>query len=221
METLARTETIEINDDKTEVPDPLTTTTEQIFHSALEDFKSTLTQAQRDSFPGTGIMQVKRKIMSIQHHQERLKTMMNFSRIQFYLERFEEFDSVCQTTRLAGEDSGELSAFIWGPSTYILQVSQEDNTVLDIVLDAYQRFGKRIPDLQIYSDLIKEHPRMMKCIAFMYHDLLQFYRKLVKLLTGRGADMSPTYFTQDAVFLTVNECQLRVEKEISSQLARL
>jgi len=189
MAAIARTETIEIDDDNANAPDPFAITTEQIFRSALEDFKSSLTQTQLEDFPGKRIHHVKRKIMSIQQQQERLKAMMNFSRIQFYLERFAEFDSVCQSTKLAGEESGDISAFIWGPSTHILQVSQEDHTVLDVVLDAYQRFGKRIPEIQIYSELIKERPNMMKCIAFMYHDLLQFYQKLVALLTGRGEDI--------------------------------
>ncbi|KAK3315983.1 hypothetical protein B0H66DRAFT_274517 [Apodospora peruviana] len=186
MAAITRTETIEITEDDASTVDPFTRTTEEIFRAALDDFKLTLTEAQRDTFPGKGLSHVKCKIMSIQHHQERLKAMMNFSRIQFYLERFAEFDAVCQCTKIGGDESAELSAYIWGPSTYILQVSQEDHTVLDVVLDAYQKFGKRIPDLQVYSSMIKERANMMKCVAFMYHDLLQFYRNLVKLLTGRG-----------------------------------
>ncbi|KAK0629250.1 hypothetical protein B0T17DRAFT_633809 [Bombardia bombarda] len=185
---IARTETIEIVDDGDAIADPFTHTTKLIFRRALDDFKSTLTPAQRDDFPGKRLINVQHKIMTIQHQQDRLKTLMDFSRIRFYLERFAEFDNVCRDVRdgLGDDDSAELSGFIWGPSNYILQVSQEDPGVLDIVLDAYQRFGRRIPDLQTYSDLIKSTPGMTKCIAFMYHDLLQFYKKIVRLLTGRG-----------------------------------
>ncbi|KAM7220383.1 hypothetical protein V8F06_004162 [Rhypophila decipiens] len=187
MAEISRTETIDItnDDDNAEAVDAFTTSVERIFRTALEDFKTTHPD-QCEIFTGKGIDHVKRKIIAIQSQQERHKTMMNFARIQSYLERFAEFDSVCKSAKIGGEASEELSEFIWGPTTYILQISQEDHTVLDFILDAYERFGQRIPAISVCSDLIREKPNMMKCIAFMYHDLLKFYQILVRFLTGRG-----------------------------------
>ncbi|KAK4210761.1 hypothetical protein QBC37DRAFT_321557 [Rhypophila decipiens] len=187
MAEISRTETIDItNDDNNEeAVDAFATTVEIIFRTALEDFKTTHPD-QCEIFTGKGIDHVKRKIIAIQSQQERHKTMMNFARIQSYLERFAEFDSVCKSAKIGGEASEELSEFIWGPTTYILQISQEDHTVLDFILDAYERFGQRIPAISVCSDLIREKPNMIKCIAFMYHDLLKFYQTLVRFLTGRG-----------------------------------
>ncbi|KAK5653815.1 hypothetical protein OQA88_7973 [Cercophora sp. LCS_1] len=161
-------------------------TPENVLQRSLEDFKATLTQAQRESFPEYTAKHVKVKILGIQHHQERVKAMMNFPRIQLFLERFEEFDRVCRSAKVAGNLTDEVSAFIWGPTAYILQVAQEDSGILIVVLDAYQAFGKRIPALQQHDEFIKSQPNDMMCLAHMYHDLLQFYRKMIKLLTGRG-----------------------------------
>jgi hypothetical protein len=97
-------------------------TTEQIFLEALGDFKAVLTERQRELFPGKTSRDVKLKVLGIQKHQERLKALMNFARIRFYLERFEEFDDVCRVAKIGGDDLDEISSFIWGPSDYILQV---------------------------------------------------------------------------------------------------
>lgn len=190
MADISRTETIDIgNDDDADVRDPFTSTVEHIFLSAVEDFKASQ-PVQCELFAGKGINHVKHKIIAIQNQQERQKAMLNFTRIQSYLERFAEFDSVCRSAKIGGEASDELSEFIWGPTAYILQISQEDHSVLDFILDAYHRFGQRIPALGVYSELIKARPNMMRCVAFMYHDLLQFSRTLVKFLTGRGKSSS-------------------------------
>ncbi|KAK3349253.1 hypothetical protein B0T25DRAFT_547537 [Lasiosphaeria hispida] len=161
------------------------TTPDSIIREALQDFKSALTPVQRDTFPTKRLNHVKVLIVNIQQHQERVKRMMNFSRIKLYLQAFIEFDNVCRSTKMAGEQTAELSAFIWGPLEYILQVSQEDSAVLDPVLDAYQKFGRRIPELGLYQDLINKRPSTWKCLAFMYQDLLEFYKKNIKFLTGR------------------------------------
>ena len=176
------------------VEDEIGMPTKQIFQAALDDFKATLTDSHRELFSGKDLNHVKLKIVGIQHHQERVKGMMNFSRIKYYLDRFAEFDSVCRDAKIAGENSAELSSFIWGPSAHILQVSQEDPAILNVVLDAYQKFGKRIPEMSPYRDLIKDQSDMIKCIAFMYQDLLQFYREILKRLNGRGEmDSRPQY----------------------------
>jgi hypothetical protein len=62
--------------------------------------------------------------------------------------------------------------------------------VLNVVLDAYHQFGQRVPRLQYYKSLISERPDMTKCVAFMYQDLLQFYEKVIGLLTGQGKELS-------------------------------
>ncbi|KAK0707850.1 hypothetical protein B0H67DRAFT_588771 [Lasiosphaeris hirsuta] len=164
---------------------PFITTPDSIIREALGDFKSALTPVQRDAFPTKRLNHVKVLIVNIQQHQERVKRMMNFSRIKLYLDAFIEFDNVCRSTNMAGEQTAEMSAFIWGPLEYILQVSQEDSAVLDPVLDAYQKFGRRLPELGLYQELINKHSKTWKCLAFMYQDLLEFYKKNIKFLTGR------------------------------------
>jgi hypothetical protein len=60
--------------------------------------------------------------LSIQQDQERHKTMMNFARIQFFIERFAQFDEACKALELGDPEPLELSPYIWGPPHYIIQV---------------------------------------------------------------------------------------------------
>jgi len=101
--------------------------TADVIKAALNDFKSALTPTHQESFSGKEIRHVQLKIVKIQHHQERVKGMMNFSRISFYLERFAEFDNLCKSTKVAGADASELSSFIWGPSAFILEVGRHES----------------------------------------------------------------------------------------------
>jgi len=169
-----------------QVDAPVEMSAAEVLRAALDDFQSTLIPTHRETFPGKDLRYVKLKILRIQHHQERVKGLMNFSRISFYLDRFAEFDTLCQATDIPGVERTERSSFIWGPSAFILETAQEDANVLNIVLDAYQKFGKRIPQLGSYRDFIKDRPAMAKSIAFMYHDLLQFYKQIIKLLLSRS-----------------------------------
>lgn len=95
---------------------------QEIFQQELEDFKSKLSQRHKDEFAATKLEHVKQKVLSIQRDQERLKNMMNLSRMQLFLEKFGEFDTFCSTTKIWGEDSSEVSALLWGPPLYILKV---------------------------------------------------------------------------------------------------
>jgi hypothetical protein len=125
MALVARTGTIDIAPDDISQDDLDPSTAEAIFKTAVTDFKASLSQADRDNYSGKTIKHIKLKIMAIQQRQERSNAMMNFSRIQFYLERFAEFDDVCKHAKIGGDASSELSSLIWGPSTHILQVCLE------------------------------------------------------------------------------------------------
>ena len=61
----------------------------------------------------------------------------------------------------------------------------EDVVAFDNVLDAFQTLGKVIPDLRKYKALSERGVGIIGCmVALIYHDLLQFYAKIVKLLSG-------------------------------------
>lgn len=104
-----------------EIP-PVVSPVHGVFQEVLEDFKAGLSLTQVDEFGRTDLDSVKRKILSIQKEQERLKSMVGFSRMQFFLEKMGEFDEFCKQANIWGDASTLLSAWIWGPAFYILKV---------------------------------------------------------------------------------------------------
>lgn len=62
----------------------------------------------------------------------------------------------------------------------------DDTKALDNILSAYHSFGNCVPTIKHYEELIKERRQVVKCLEFMYLDLLKFHKRVVKLLDGKG-----------------------------------
>ncbi|KAK8050947.1 hypothetical protein PG993_002332 [Apiospora rasikravindrae] len=167
------------------VTDASNSTGYEIFQDALEDFKTELSPIQVDEFSRTTLEQVKRRILSIQQNQDQSKSMIGLSRIQLYLQKISGFDDFCIQAKLWGGDSSLLSAWIWGPTLYILKTSVDYARAMDSILSAYHLFGKCVPTINHYQGLIMEKPQVVDCLAFMYLDLLRFHQRVVKLLHGK------------------------------------
>jgi hypothetical protein len=98
---------------------------EEIIKRNLEEFKSILTDQQVEQIGKTKLEHAKYEIFTIQKDQERLKSMMNLSRIRHFLDAFTPFNEACQGLGVmrAGVGEPDLSAFVWGPCRLILKVS--------------------------------------------------------------------------------------------------
>lgn len=96
---------------------------EDIVREAMKDFRSQLEPGQLDSFRAASEMKVKIYILKTQNNQEGVKAMMDCSRIRLFLDAMSQFDEICITTNMGVQD---MSAFIWGPSTYAFQVCPRD-----------------------------------------------------------------------------------------------
>ncbi|KAK5655641.1 hypothetical protein OQA88_5572 [Cercophora sp. LCS_1] len=73
----------------------------------------------------------------------------------------------------------KLSAAIWGPCCCIFNLSTEFPEAVDIIFDAGQKLGQRIPDIYLPEPLIVYIPNALKVVASMYRDLLQFFKILL------------------------------------------
>ena len=91
---------------------------ENSFEATLSDFKKRLTPKEQNDFQFTTLDGVKREIARIQKEQDDLKTMMNMSRIQSFLEGMNELGKVIEIFL----NASNFVAFVWGPVKFLLQV---------------------------------------------------------------------------------------------------
>ncbi|KAK8106768.1 SNF2 family N-terminal domain-containing protein [Apiospora kogelbergensis] len=105
-------------------PEDASSTNHDVFQNALDAFEIELSPVQIDEFSRTTVEHVKRKILSIQRDQERVKNMIGFSRMQLFLEKIGDLDALCVQAEIWKDKSSFLSAWIWGPALYILKVAK-------------------------------------------------------------------------------------------------
>jgi hypothetical protein len=101
------------------------------FDATLLRFKNHLTQKELIDFQFSTLEDVQRLIVLIQHEQGSRKAMMNFSRIQSFLEAMGQFGEVIEVFL----NTSEFIAFVWGPVKFLLQVllhSHSDSYMLKI-----------------------------------------------------------------------------------------
>jgi hypothetical protein len=88
------------------------------FESILEAFKSKLNAKEREDFQFVTLNDVRETALQIQKDHENLRTMMNMSRLQSFLEAMKQFGEVLGVFA----NANTFVAFVWGPMKFILQV---------------------------------------------------------------------------------------------------
>ncbi|TGJ80954.1 hypothetical protein E0Z10_g7822 [Xylaria hypoxylon] len=180
---------------------------DKVLESSVAEFKKLQLPELFEKFKVTKLDDLKSKILEIQTSQERRKSMTDFSRILSFIRAF---DSFAETFRLTSEQT----ACVWGPMKYILhvkppfpppntlptssvltvgQVVKDDNKALDEILQSYRGLGTRIPIVRPYTALVTQKPEVSICLAYMYQDLLEFQKSLLKLFSGH--DWKQTFHT--------------------------
>ncbi|KAI1368069.1 hypothetical protein F5Y08DRAFT_21916 [Xylaria arbuscula] len=160
---------------------------EEVMKSSLAEFSRELQPPSLfEKFLQTRLHDLKLKILEIQTSQERRKSMTDFSRIKSFIRAFDGFaETFCLTS--------EQTACVWGPVKYVLHVVKDDVKALDEILQSYRGLGTRIPSVVPYTSLVTERPEVSICLAYMYKDLLQFQKCLLKLFAGH--DWKATFHT--------------------------
>ena len=93
-------------------------TAQDIFDTTLADFKKRLTSKELEEFKFTTLDEVRILIARVQREQESLRTMLDMSRIQSFLEAMTEFGKVIETFL----NVSNYIAFVWGPMKFLIQV---------------------------------------------------------------------------------------------------
>lgn len=91
---------------------------EEDFLVALNKFKTRLSKDEEAEFQLTSLEDVQNAILRIQKAQSARKEMMNFTRIQSFLEATKQFGAVIEVFL----NTNEFVAFVWGPMKFLLQV---------------------------------------------------------------------------------------------------
>lgn len=88
------------------------------FEAILLQFKNRLTQKELADFQFSTLEDVQIVIARIQAEQGNQKSMMNFTRIQSFLEAMSQFGEVIEVFL----NASDFVAFVWGPVKFVLQV---------------------------------------------------------------------------------------------------
>ncbi|KAK7981452.1 hypothetical protein PG988_003690 [Apiospora saccharicola] len=157
-----------------------------LLQGAIDGFKAELSLFEVNQFSETSSETLKRTLLTIQRDQEQRKKLRGLSRVKSFVDKIGKFDAFCIQANIWGGDSSLLSAWIWGPACYVIKVSAEDDKAHDDILNAYGAFGNCIPVLEDYHELIIARPQVVRCLAFVYLDILRFHQKAVKFLIDKG-----------------------------------
>ena len=88
------------------------------FEVILADFKKSLTPKECQDFQFVTFNDVRETALRIQRDQENIKTMMNMSRLESFMEAMNQFGKVVEVFG----NSNIFVAFVWGPMKFILLV---------------------------------------------------------------------------------------------------
>ena len=88
------------------------------FQAALNRFKTRLSKHEVHDFQFSSLKEVQVTILQIQKEQASRMEMMNFTRIQSFLEAMDQWGKIVE----AFLNTTEFLAFVWGPLKFLLQV---------------------------------------------------------------------------------------------------
>lgn len=89
---------------------------DELLEACLCDFRDQQPSDMFERFRTTSPNHVKQRILNTQASQDRLKNMVNWSRMASFVKNFQDF-------QIAARLTSEQAAGIWGPVQYILKVS--------------------------------------------------------------------------------------------------
>lgn len=152
------------------------------FRNVLERFKHGLNQDEVEDFQFSTLEDIHKVIGDLQAEQGRKKKMMNFSRIQSFLEAMEQYGRVIEVFL----NTTEFLAFVWGPVKFLLLMASTWAEAFDILLDAYKQIGENFPLLLQYQNLFKDNQYMQQVLEQIYSDILEFHRRALKFFKQRA-----------------------------------
>lgn len=152
----------------------------------LQNLQDHLRQEELDGFGCTTLKDVRATVMSVQARQETERTMMDMVRLEAFLDRMKDLVAILHTH----DRSTDYMAFVWGPLNAMLHSTSQDQRALDILLDAYDKLGNKIPLLSELEPIFKTHPDLCKILELIYQDVLKFQESALRMSTHPSKSVS-------------------------------
>ncbi|WQF90169.1 hypothetical protein CDEST_15183 [Colletotrichum destructivum] len=162
------------------------------FAKLAENFKATLNTKDAEDFENGGLDLVRREINLLQNQQQVTKNLQNMTRVQRFLDRMNDLQTVLETLGFPAVDS--VMACIWGPMRFFLKVAHVLDRAFDNVLDVYHRFGLCILPYNDYVTFFGVSQNSIRCLIHTYDDVLEFHSaaySVFSLRVGRTLPAKP------------------------------
>ncbi|XXG96436.1 hypothetical protein Hte_002719 [Hypoxylon texense] len=148
------------------------------FEAALGQFQSELKKKDRDKFKNTTLKDLTDEVEAIQKKQHSQRRGKNLARLKPFIEAMNQFGKVIEVFA----NTSEMVAFVWVASSFAEAFHE--------LLDIYEELGESFPLLRQYERLFHEDPNMLRVLAIMYKDILEFHRQAFR------------YFQQPSTLIT-------------------
>ncbi|KAK8024370.1 hypothetical protein PG993_012436 [Apiospora rasikravindrae] len=156
-----------------------------VLNRAIERFRQSLTDEQKQLFTASSLDNVNAEIQSIQARHGSTKKLRNLSRISKFLEAMAQLEQLVQIFL----NVSEVVAFVWGPIKLALMPLKMAGTrvqTLEQLLDTYVEIGEVIPGLRQYEAIFKQAPTVLEVLEKYFCDILEFHRNAMDVFARPG-----------------------------------
>ncbi|KAL2064449.1 hypothetical protein VTL71DRAFT_4943 [Oculimacula yallundae] len=147
----------------------------------LVKFQDGLISQQRRQFQHTNLAKLKQSICDLQDKQCLQRRQQGLKRLEPFLERFEQFEQMLNKFC----EAAAFTAFIWGPVSYLFNLTDDYPEAFREVLDTYARVGQNQPTYSQYEELLRTRSNISRAITAAYFEIMQVQTILLRVFTQR------------------------------------
>ena len=164
---ITETSTIQFSESETSAVD--------IFEHEYRKFESKLKEGDRTAFRFTTILDVKETITQLELHRQKYNQKWTF------VGKLEQYSNVIDFV----PQGSQYVAFLWGPLNFLLPLAATFRDAFVMLLDAYNRLGNSIPQLEGFKHIILSDSHIQNILAWIYGDILEFHRRILSFFQQR------------------------------------
>jgi hypothetical protein len=120
----------------------------------------------------TSMQQVYEAALKIQAEQGKTGALRHFRKIEPYLQRLRQFESVVD---MFAQTKADLLCPIWGSIKLLLVLTGTLSQSFDAIRDIMSDIGNRLPLFETYTNLFTDNIRLGDVLCLFYRDILDFH----------------------------------------------
>ena len=169
------------------------------FEQAKKAFMAQLSREEQDEVHLTTASSVLDHMKRLQIEQERRGLQRGLKKIKPFIDGLQKYSTTIE--QFVTINPGILAA-IWGPVKLLLQISSNVAKCFDSILNALRDIGYCLPRFDMFSRVFQRDTRVSEVLVWLYTDLLEFYREVLKLFRKPGQSFM-SYYTFSALTLVL------------------